>query len=31
LAQRFGCPDVDDCLALGDAFSAALGQMIDTI
>ena len=31
LAQRFGCPDVEDCIALGVAFVAAIGQMIDTI
>lgn len=31
LAQRFGCPNVEDCIALGVAFVAAIGQMIDTI
>jgi hypothetical protein len=31
LAQRFGGPDVEDCIALGVAFVAAIGQMIDTI
>jgi hypothetical protein len=31
LSARFGCPDVEDCIALGVAFVGAIGQMIDTI